>query len=226
MFPGEPFDEGWKVQRLTESLGIEPAAFEVEPQGALWLALKHVQRWGQPLLGAGGLVESAIMNEAAREGVEVMLDGQTGDETLGFAPYLLSDLLRHGRLIAALRLTGRWPLGHPATPRERRWVLKHVGLKGALPYRLGNAAESCATGTATAGRGGSPRPAGAASWSSRTPGRGRSARPGRAGGATSATSSSRAPTANCASTTCVTGPQPPASSTSRRCTTSTSSTTA
>ncbi len=139
VFPGESFDEGWKVQRLTESLGIEPATFKVEPQGALWLALKHVERWGLPLLGAGGLVESAIMNEAAREGVEVMLDGQTGDETLGFAPYLLSDLLRHGRLIAALRLTGRWPLGRPATPRERRWALTYIGVKGALPYGLRNA---------------------------------------------------------------------------------------
>ena len=142
VFPGESFDEGWKVQRLTGSLGIEPATFKVEPQGALWLALKHVQRWGLPLVGAGGLVESAIMNEASQEGVDVVLDGQTGDETLGFAPYLLSDLLRHGRLIAALGLTGRWPLGHRATPRERRWVLEHVGLKGALPYRLGNAARS------------------------------------------------------------------------------------
>jgi asparagine synthase (glutamine-hydrolysing) len=142
VFPGKSFDESWKVQRLTESLGIEPAAFRVEPQGALWLALTHVERWGLPLMGAGGLVEIAIMGEAAREGVEVVLDGQTGDETLGFAPYLLSDLLRHGRLIAALRLTRRWPLGRPATRRERRWVLKHVGLKGALPYRLGNAAQS------------------------------------------------------------------------------------
>ena len=142
VFPGESFDEGWKVQRLTESLGIEPATFNLEPQGALWLALNYVQRWSLPLVGAGGLVETAIMNEAASEGVEVMLDGQTGDETLGFAPYLLSDLLRHGRLIAALGLTGRWPLGYRATPRERGWVLKHVGLKGALPYRLGNAVRS------------------------------------------------------------------------------------
>jgi asparagine synthase (glutamine-hydrolysing) len=140
VFPGEPFDEGWKVRRLTESLGIEAATLRVDPQGALWLALKHVKRCGLPLMGAGALVETAVIDEAAREGVEVVLDGQTGDETLGCAPYLLSDLLRHGRLIAALGLTARWPLGRPSTTRERRWMLTNVGLKGALPHRLGIAA--------------------------------------------------------------------------------------
>jgi len=141
VFPGKSFDESWKIQRLTESLGVEPAAFKIEPQGALWLALKHAQRWGLPLIGAGALLGVAMVNEAAREGVEVVLDGHPGDETLGFAPYLLSDLLRNARLIAALRLTGRWPLGRPATPQERRWALKNIGVKGALPYRLGNAAK-------------------------------------------------------------------------------------
>jgi asparagine synthase (glutamine-hydrolysing) len=136
VFPGKPFDEGWKVRRLTESLGIRPATFTVEPQGALWLALNHAQRWGLPLMGAGAVIEMPMVHEAARDGADVVLDGQTGDETLGFAPYLLSDLLRHGRLLAALRLTSRWPLGHPATFKERRWLLEHVGLKGALPHGL------------------------------------------------------------------------------------------
>jgi asparagine synthase (glutamine-hydrolysing) len=140
VFPGRSFDEGWKVRRLADALGIQPATFELEPQGALWLALTHARQWRLPLMGAGGLVESAILAEAARDGVEVALDGQTGDETLGCAPFLLSDMLRHGRVIAAVALTGRWPLGRPATPRERRWALVHVGLKGALPHRLGVAA--------------------------------------------------------------------------------------
>jgi asparagine synthase (glutamine-hydrolysing) len=141
VFPGEPFDEGWKIHRVTDALGIEPSTFQLERQGALWLALTHARRWRLPLMGAGGLVESAIMAEAAREGVEVALDGQTGDETLGCAPFLLSDLLRRGRLLAAVELTGRWPLGRPATARERRWALVHVGLKGALPHRLGAAVQ-------------------------------------------------------------------------------------
>jgi asparagine synthetase B (glutamine-hydrolysing) len=93
-------------------------------------------------MGAGAVVDMSIVREAGRDGIEVVLDGQTGDETLGFAPYLVSDRLRQGRLIAALRLTGRWPLGRPTTLRERRWVLNQIGLKGAVPYRLGNAVKS------------------------------------------------------------------------------------
>jgi asparagine synthetase B (glutamine-hydrolysing) len=79
------------------------------------------------------------VTEAAKDGAEVVLDGQTGDETLGFAPYYLSDLLRRGRMLAALRLIERWPVGRAPTRSETRWVLKNVGVKGAVPYWLGEA---------------------------------------------------------------------------------------
>ena len=142
VFPGESFDEGWKVKSLTDSLGIEPVAFTVEPRGALWLALNYSRRWDQPLGGAGAVLDIFAVNEAAKEGAEVVLDGQTGDETLGFAPYLLSDLLRHSRMIAALQLIGRWPVERSPTLRETKWVLKNVGVKGAVPHWIGNIVRS------------------------------------------------------------------------------------
>ena len=86
LFPGKPYDEGWKVRGVASALGIEPNAFVVKPQGALWLCLHHLERWRQPLIGVGAMIETASVVEAGRAGVDVVLDGQTGDETLGFSP--------------------------------------------------------------------------------------------------------------------------------------------
>jgi asparagine synthase (glutamine-hydrolysing) len=148
VFPGRPFDEGWKVKSLTDSLGIERITYIPEPRGALWLALTHSQQWRLPLMGVGALVDTPAVYEAAKEGADVVLDGQTGDETLGNSPYYLSDLLRQGRLIAARRLVDRWPVGRPPVRWERRWVLKHVGLKGALPPWVVNSAKARRRGSA------------------------------------------------------------------------------
>jgi hypothetical protein len=54
----------------------------------------------------------------------------------GMAPFLVSDRLMRGRLLAALELINRWPSGHKPNPRQVRWALVNVGLKGAAPYRL------------------------------------------------------------------------------------------
>jgi len=137
VFPGSTYDESSKIRELTAALGIAPEAFQLKPQGTLRLALQHTSRWELPLTGAGALVDMTVVDDAARDGAEVVLDGQTGDEVLGFAPYLVADRLRRGRLLGALELAGRWPLGRPTTRREKLWILKNVGLKGAAPYRLG-----------------------------------------------------------------------------------------
>lgn len=137
VFPGSDHDESPKILELTASLGLEPATFQLQPQGTLRLALEHTKRWEMPLTGAGALIDVAIVAEAARDGAEVVLDGQTGDEVLGFAPYLVADRLTHGRLLSALELTRHWPLGRATTRRDKIWILRELGLKGAAPYRLG-----------------------------------------------------------------------------------------
>ena len=137
VFPGADFDESWKIKKLTTALGIEAVTCQIEPQGTLRLALQYTRKWRLPLNGAGVLVDLPV-SEAARDGAEVALDGYTGDEVLGFSPFLVADRLSRGRLLAALALTRRWPLGRPATPAEKRWIFKHCGLKGAAPYRFGD----------------------------------------------------------------------------------------
>ena len=88
-------------------------------------------------MGAGALIDVMALTEAAREGAEVVLDGQNGDETLGFSKFLIADRLRQGRFMSARDLIGRWPLGRPLSRAEKTWILKEIGLKGVVPYRVG-----------------------------------------------------------------------------------------
>ena len=135
VFPGADIDEGWKVRSLTGALGIEPGLFELEPQGSLWLGLNHLKRWGLPLTGSAALVDLAMVEAAGRDGVEVVLDGQTGDELFGFSPWLIADRLGRGRVLSDLDLARRWP-GRRTTGRDQRFILKQWGLKGIAPHRL------------------------------------------------------------------------------------------
>lgn len=135
VFPGAEYDEAWKVRSLTSALGIEAGLFELEPQGALWLALQHAQRWASPLIGSGAVIDTAMVAAAGRDGVEVVMDGQTGDEVFGCSPWLVADRLKRGRIFAALKIAQNWP-GRPTTPRDRRTIMKRWGVKGAAPYFL------------------------------------------------------------------------------------------
>ncbi len=133
VFPGREFDETDKVVALTSALGVEPGTFDLRPQGTVRLAVEYTARWKVPLPGAGALVDMAMVAEAAGDGAEVVLDGQTGDEVLGFAPYLVADRLRAGRLLAAVKLARRWPLGRGTTRRDKIWILKNLGIKAMVP---------------------------------------------------------------------------------------------
>ncbi|HWD76082.1 MAG TPA: asparagine synthase-related protein, partial [Solirubrobacteraceae bacterium] len=139
IFPGAPYDETAKIRELTSSLGVDARMFEIAPRGMVWQALEYLRAWQVPLAGMGAIVDLAAAERAAADDVSVMLDGQTGDEVLGFAPYLVADRLRRGRLLAALRLIEHWPGRPPARLHQRLWLLREIGVKGALPHRLGQA---------------------------------------------------------------------------------------
>ena len=137
VFPGEEYDESWKISQVNAHIGIAPGAMEIAPQGTLWLALRYSRQWELPLIAAGSLIDIAATAEAARDGAEVVLDGQTGDELFGLSPYLIADRIRRGRLLAAIGLADQWPLGRRTTVRNKVWLIRELGLKGAAPHRLG-----------------------------------------------------------------------------------------
>ncbi len=137
VFPGADYDESSKIQQVADSLGTAPRAIQIEPQGTLWLALHYTKSWQMPLIAAGSLIDIAATAAAADDGADVVLDGQTGDELFGLSPYLLADRVRQGRLLAAIAIADRWPIGRRTTARNKVWLLKELGLKGAAPHRLG-----------------------------------------------------------------------------------------
>ena len=137
VFPGAPYDEGDKIRALTQSLGIEARTLQVAPQGMLWQALTYLRDWQVPLAGMGAIIDLAAASRAQADGIDVILDGQTGDEVLGFAPYLIADRLRRGQITTALHLIDRWPGRPPARLRQKLWLLREFGLKGAAPHRFG-----------------------------------------------------------------------------------------
>jgi asparagine synthase (glutamine-hydrolysing) len=139
VFPGEAYDESAKIRQINARTGIAPGAIQIAPQGTLALALGYTARWHLPLIAAGSLIDIAATQAAAEDGAEVVLDGQTGDELFGLSPYLLADLVRRGRLLKAIALTDRWPIGRRTTLHNKVWLIKELGLKGAAPHRLGRA---------------------------------------------------------------------------------------
>jgi asparagine synthase (glutamine-hydrolysing) len=137
VFPGEEYDESARIRKVTDALGIDSSRLRIEPQGALWLALQYARRWQMPLLGPILLIDFAPVREAASDGAEVILEGHTGDELFGLTRYVIADHLRRAHLMTAVRLAGSLPAARRPTLRQRLWMLREAGLKGAVPYRLG-----------------------------------------------------------------------------------------
>ena len=72
-----------------------------------------------------------LLDLAASEGAECMLDGEVGDELFGASALLLADRLAGGRVVSAVRLARSFP-GVGASP-SRRLVLSLLGEYGVLP---------------------------------------------------------------------------------------------
>lgn len=219
VFPGAEFDEREKVACLARELELDAAAFELEPRGTIWLALQHTRQWQLPLMGAGALIDIGAVGRAAREGAEMVLDGQTGDEVLGFSPFLLADHVARARWLEAFRLIQRCRSADPPPGRRGHgcsstWVSR-------APPPTASAAPSIVSAIRRRDRAGCERNFVGVTLNWRTSGPGSGTGRDHGGGAIWPTGSSGDRTASCASTTCAIGRRPWESSPSRRCTTST-----
>jgi asparagine synthase (glutamine-hydrolysing) len=114
-------------------LPLELIAFDSN-SSMLAAASEHIARWRLPPATPNLFLWKPLLTRARELGVDVMLDGEGGDELFAFAPYLIADKLRAGRLHAAWALSGRIPgIGpHPAKD-VRVWVLRHYGLLALVP---------------------------------------------------------------------------------------------
>ena len=139
VFPDEPdMDDRDYLDVLAEMLPVRNVRYRVEPGGALEIALAYLRDWRLPLSGPGWVTELPLIRRAAQDGVQVILDGQGGDETFGMAPFFVADLIRGGRLLSAVGLVRH---GFPGAGGQARWrptarVLARYGLRPALPHSL------------------------------------------------------------------------------------------
>ena len=137
VFPEYPdVDESTRIEALVAALKLRSTQLEVRPAGALRLALEFLARWETGFPGPGYLLEHELLSRAAADGATVALDGQGGDEVFGHWPYVPSDLLLRGKILASWRSVQRFPGGSDRSLREISSAWRRVALRGAIPHRM------------------------------------------------------------------------------------------
>ncbi len=131
------------------ALPLELVAFD--PTGSMLApALAHIARWRLPPATPNLFLWQPVTARARELGVDVMLDGEGGDELFGVASYLIADMLRAGRLPTAWSLAGRIPgMGLYPSRRVQLRVLRHYGLCPLVPAPVRRRREARTARTAT-----------------------------------------------------------------------------
>lgn len=135
VFPRHPeMDEAAKVEQLTASLELPSRQLAIEGGSMLAPALEFLQAFGEPTPSPNLLILRPLLELAAADGAEVVLDGEGGDELFGVAAYLVADRLRSGRLLGAANVLRRFP-GFAANGglRPALTLLREYGLYGLAP---------------------------------------------------------------------------------------------
>jgi asparagine synthase (glutamine-hydrolysing) len=135
VFPGHPaIDESRLIQATARHTGLSLRQFPFDEQSsALVPALGHIARWRLPPASPNLFVWEPVMAVARELGIEVMLDGEGGDELFGTPSYLIADMLRAGRIATAWQLTGRIGMGTHSDTRVRLRALRVFGFQRLIP---------------------------------------------------------------------------------------------
>jgi asparagine synthetase B (glutamine-hydrolysing) len=136
VFPSYPdTDERELIETTAHYTGLAVQLISFDERASILApALEHIERWSLPPVTPNMFVWRPLMASARALGVDVMLDGEGGDELFGWAPHLFADLLRSGRLPTAWRLTRRIPeVGAEADVRLRLRAIRKYGVSPLLP---------------------------------------------------------------------------------------------
>jgi asparagine synthase (glutamine-hydrolysing) len=138
VFPNHPqTDESGLIEATARYTGLAVEEVRFDRASVLPPALRHIERWGLPPVTPNLFVWEPVFDRARRLGVDVMLDGEGGDQLFGVAPFLIADRLRSGRLLSAWSLAGRLPgIRDHADPWIRLRALRVYGLGDVVPAGL------------------------------------------------------------------------------------------
>ncbi len=139
VFPTHPeTDERELIEATARHTGLPVELIPFDDRASIFTpALEHIDRWSLPPVTPNLFVWKPLMASARGLGVDVLLDGEGGDELFAFAPYLIADMLRTGRALAAWRLTRRIPeVGAEADLRMRLRALHVYGVRRLVPPAL------------------------------------------------------------------------------------------
>jgi asparagine synthase (glutamine-hydrolysing) len=141
-FPEHPaVDESKLIEELRRALDLPGITAEVRPGGLLASALEYLDVWQMPLVSWGDFWTLPLTRAAAAEGVEIMLNGNGGDELFGPFTYLLADRCRAAHPFQAFALARELPWGAGVSRREKARLAGSMALAGALPYGMHNAVQ-------------------------------------------------------------------------------------
>lgn len=140
-FPNHPsVDESRLIADLTSALRLPSTTIRVYGGSILDGALTYMRQHTVPPVSPNLFFWNPLLRRAAEDGVDVMLDGEGGDELFGLSAYLLADRLRSGRLLSSVGLINRMPYVNGRASRKAiAFYLRNYGLKGVAPYRLHDA---------------------------------------------------------------------------------------
>lgn len=120
-FPDHPeIDEGALTARVASAAGLEATSLRLRSGSVLGGALDYIHAWATPPSSPNLFFLRPILDRARDDGITTLLDGEGGDAVFWYAPTLLADRIRSGRLLSAWRLAGRFPeYGSQTTARAR-----------------------------------------------------------------------------------------------------------
>ena len=135
VFPGHPeIDESENIADVRRWHGLGGAQRVFSPGSPVRGALPYLRRWKVPVGSPNHFIWEPLFERAVADGVELMLDGEGGDEIFDVSAHLIADRLLRGRFLSAWSLTRRLTGVPPDLPAlTLRHLLVRHGVKGATP---------------------------------------------------------------------------------------------
>ncbi|MDX6726489.1 MAG: hypothetical protein QOK49_1294 [Baekduia sp.] len=134
-FPDHPeANELEEIAAVTAQSRLDGRLVSVREPAALSELLDYTETWRVPCPSPNVFYTAPFVRLAAERGVDVMLDGEGGDETFGASWFLMADDVRHGRLDRAWAMAGL--VGARGSVRELRWLVRECVVKPLVPHRL------------------------------------------------------------------------------------------